>query len=159
MHGLYPIRNQPYSICRSFTSSSGRLRCTALLFIFSLSWQIRVQIGAALAKAAAARFLQDSVDDGLPIRVLYEHKLASQAPDIPDHCFSHTFSKLSKTKLAKKSVEIRCLTSNGLQLFSSSTLVKKSVEICCSIPSYFANCSTVACWISSRNACLVLFLK
>ena len=43
-----------------------------------------VQIGAALAKAAAARFLQDSVDDGLPIRVLYEHKLASQAPDIPD---------------------------------------------------------------------------
>ncbi len=43
-----------------------------------------VQIGAALAKAAAARFLQDSVDDGLPIRVLYEHKWASQAPDIPD---------------------------------------------------------------------------
>ncbi len=32
--------------------------------------RVTVQIGAALAKAAAARFLQDSVDDGLPIRVL-----------------------------------------------------------------------------------------
>jgi hypothetical protein len=50
----------------------------------SLFSHFRVQIGAALAKAAAARFLQDTVDDGLPIRVLYEHKLASQAPDIPD---------------------------------------------------------------------------
>jgi hypothetical protein len=44
----------------------------------------RVQLGAALAKAAATRFVQDSVDDGLPIRVLYEHNSASQAPNIPD---------------------------------------------------------------------------
>ena len=65
---------------RSFTSSSGRLCCTARLFYFLF----REQTEAALAKAAAARFLQDSVDDGFPIRVLYEHKLAIQAPDIPD---------------------------------------------------------------------------
>ncbi len=30
-----------------------------------------------------------TVDDGLPIRVLYEHKSASQAPDIPDLPLCH----------------------------------------------------------------------
>ncbi len=55
----------------------------------SLFSHFRVQIGAALAKAAAARFLQDSVYDGLPIRVLYEHKSASQAPEIPDQPLYH----------------------------------------------------------------------
>jgi hypothetical protein len=50
----------------------------------SLFSHFRVQLGAALAKAAGARFVRDSVDDGLPIRVLYEHNSASQAPDIPD---------------------------------------------------------------------------
>jgi hypothetical protein len=30
-----------------------------------------VQIGAAFAKSASARCVQDSVDDGLPIRVLW----------------------------------------------------------------------------------------
>ncbi len=49
----------------------------------SLFSHFRVQIGASLAKVASARFVQDGVDDGLPIYVIYETKSASQAPDIP----------------------------------------------------------------------------
>jgi hypothetical protein len=45
---------------------------------------MRVQVAAAVAKAAAARFVQDDVDDGLPIHNMYERKLAGRALDMPD---------------------------------------------------------------------------
>ncbi len=50
-------------------------------FFFS---RMRVQLAAAIAKAAAARFVQDAVDNGLPIHTLYEQKVAGQALDLPD---------------------------------------------------------------------------
>jgi hypothetical protein len=56
----------------------------------SLFSQSCVQIGAALRQAAAARFVQDSVDDSLAIRVLIWRNSASQAPDIPDLPLYHT---------------------------------------------------------------------
>ena len=46
--------------------------------------RMRVQLGAAIAKAAAARFVQDSADDGLPVRVLWEKKAPSRAAPLPD---------------------------------------------------------------------------
>ncbi len=45
---------------------------------------MRVQLAAAIVKAAAARFVQDDVDDCLPIHTLYEQKVAGQASDLPD---------------------------------------------------------------------------
>jgi hypothetical protein len=55
-------------------------------FFFS---RMRVQLAAAIAKAAASAarhksFVQDDVDDGLPIHTLYEQKVAGQALDLPD---------------------------------------------------------------------------
>jgi hypothetical protein len=50
-------------------------------FFFS---RMRVQLAAAIVKAAAARFVQDDVDDCLPIHTLYEQKVAGQASDLPD---------------------------------------------------------------------------
>jgi hypothetical protein len=41
---------------------------------------MRVQLAAAIAKAAAARFVHDDVDDGLPIHTLYDQKVAGQPP-------------------------------------------------------------------------------
>jgi hypothetical protein len=41
--------------------------------------RMRVQVAAAIAKAAAARFVQDDVDDGLPIHTMYERKVADRA--------------------------------------------------------------------------------
>ncbi len=41
--------------------------------------RIRVQIGAAIAKVAAARFVPDSADDGLPLPVVWDR------PKIPTH--------------------------------------------------------------------------
>jgi hypothetical protein len=46
--------------------------------------RMRVQLAAAIAKAAAARFVQDDVDDDLPIHTLYEQKVAGQTLDLPD---------------------------------------------------------------------------
>jgi hypothetical protein len=43
-----------------------------------------VQIAAAIAKAAAARFVQDDVEDGLPIHTIYKQKVAGQALALPD---------------------------------------------------------------------------
>jgi hypothetical protein len=51
---------------------------------FFFSRMRRVQLAAAIAKAAAARFVQDDVDSGLPIHTLYEQKVAGQALDLPD---------------------------------------------------------------------------
>jgi len=48
--------------------------------------RMRVQIGTALAKAAAARFITDNADDGLPLHVVWERKApqgASALPDLP----------------------------------------------------------------------------
>ena len=48
--------------------------------------RIRVQVGAALAKAAAARFVPDSADDGLPLPVLWDRKApgtAASPHDLP----------------------------------------------------------------------------
>ncbi len=50
-------------------------------FFFS---RMRVQVGAAVAKAAAACFVHDDVDDGLPFRTLYERRVADQASSMPD---------------------------------------------------------------------------
>jgi hypothetical protein len=50
-------------------------------FFFS---RMRVQLAAAIAKAAAARFVQDDGDSGLPIHTLYEQKVAGRALDLPD---------------------------------------------------------------------------
>jgi hypothetical protein len=55
---------------------------------------MRVQLAAAIAKAAAARFVQDDVDDGLPIHTLYEQKVAGQALDLPDLPLYHVPSQL-----------------------------------------------------------------
>jgi hypothetical protein len=54
------------------------LQCS---FFFS---HMRVQVGAALAKAAAARFVHDDVDNGLPLRTTYERKVVDQACSMPD---------------------------------------------------------------------------
>ncbi len=45
-------------------------------FFFS---RMRVQVAAAIAKVAAARFVQDDVDDGLLIHTRYERKVADRA--------------------------------------------------------------------------------
>ena len=50
-------------------------------FFFS---RMRVQVAAAIAKAAAARFVQDDVDDGLPLHTMYERKVADRALEMPD---------------------------------------------------------------------------
>ncbi len=50
-------------------------------FFFS---HMRVQVAAAVAKAAAARFVQDDVDYGLSIHTMYERKVAGRALDMPD---------------------------------------------------------------------------
>jgi hypothetical protein len=52
---------------------------TAQLFILSLSCADWSSFGKG-----RCRVVQDSADDGLPICVVYKHKMASQAPDIPD---------------------------------------------------------------------------
>ena len=52
-----------------------------LRFFFS---RMRVQVGAARAKAVAAQLVQDDVDDGLPIHTMYERKVAALALDMPD---------------------------------------------------------------------------
>ena len=50
---------------------------------------MRVQVAAAVAKAAAARFVQDDVDDGLPVHIVYERKVADQALEMPDLSLYH----------------------------------------------------------------------
>ena len=48
--------------------------------------RMRVQLGAAIAKAAAARFVTDGADDGLPVRVICEKRAptgVSLLPDLP----------------------------------------------------------------------------
>lgn len=45
---------------------------------------MRVQVGAARAKAVASQLVQDNVDDGLPIHTMYERKVAALALDMPD---------------------------------------------------------------------------
>jgi hypothetical protein len=50
-------------------------------FFFS---RMRVQIAAAIAKAAAACFVQDDVEDGLPIHTIYEQKVVGQALALPN---------------------------------------------------------------------------
>lgn len=57
-------------------------------FFFS---RMRVQVGAALANAAA-RFVQGNVDDGLPIHTMYERKVAALALDMPDLPLYHVLS-------------------------------------------------------------------
>jgi hypothetical protein len=45
---------------------------------------MRVQIGAAIARAAVARFFPDNADDGLPVHVHCETPAsASPLPDLP----------------------------------------------------------------------------
>ena len=46
--------------------------------------RMRVQIAAALAKAAAARFVTDGADDGLPIRLFSTRHTAKQADPLPE---------------------------------------------------------------------------
>jgi hypothetical protein len=50
-------------------------------FFFS---RMRVQVAAAIAKAAAACFVQDDVDDSLPIHTMYERKVVDWALEMPD---------------------------------------------------------------------------
>ncbi len=45
---------------------------------------MRVQVAAAIAKAAAACFVQDDVDDSLPIHTMYERKVVDWALEMPD---------------------------------------------------------------------------
>ncbi len=45
---------------------------------------MRVQLAAAIARAATARFMQNDADDGCPIRVVFDNKVAGQAPGLPD---------------------------------------------------------------------------
>ncbi len=45
---------------------------------------MRVQVAAAIAKAAAARFVQDDVDDCLPIHAMYERKVEDLVLEMPD---------------------------------------------------------------------------
>jgi hypothetical protein len=45
---------------------------------------MKVQVAAAVAKAAAARFVQDEVNNGYPIHTMYERKVAGQVLDMPD---------------------------------------------------------------------------
>ena len=45
---------------------------------------MRVQVAAAIAKAAAASFVQDDVDDSLPIHTMYDRKVADWALEMPD---------------------------------------------------------------------------
>ncbi len=60
-------------------------------FFFS---RMRVQVAAAIAKAAAARFVQDDVDDGLPLHTMYEGKVADRALGMPDLPLYHVPSEV-----------------------------------------------------------------
>ena len=46
--------------------------------------RMRVQLGAAIAKAAAARFVTDGTDDGLPVHVVCEKRAPTRASSLPD---------------------------------------------------------------------------
>ena len=50
---------------------------------------MRVQLGAAIAKAAAARFVPDNADDGLPVRIIWERGGLARASLLPDLPLSH----------------------------------------------------------------------
>lgn len=52
--------------------------------------RMRVQLGAALAKAAAARMVRDGVEDGLPLRVVWERKMGGQVAPLPDLPLYHS---------------------------------------------------------------------
>jgi hypothetical protein len=49
---------------------------------------MRVQIAAAVTKAATARFVQDDVDNSLPF-ILYERKVADLVLEMPDMPLYH----------------------------------------------------------------------
>ena len=52
--------------------------------------RIRVQIAAAIAKAAAARFVPDSVDDGLPLPISWDRRAPGEATPAHDLPLCHT---------------------------------------------------------------------
>jgi len=52
--------------------------------------RMRVQLGAALAKAAAVRFVRDGVDDGLPVHVHWDNPVAGGPLPPPDLPLYHT---------------------------------------------------------------------
>jgi hypothetical protein len=54
--------------------------------------RIRVRVGAAIAKAAAARFMPDSADDGLPLLVFWNKPTASKPSTTVGHRMNITGS-------------------------------------------------------------------
>jgi hypothetical protein len=91
VHFIWMVATSASEELWSFSASSHRYFGSgvgssefAVLRGFFFSRMRRVQLAAAIAKAAAARFVQDDVDDGLPIHTLYEKKVAGQALDLPD---------------------------------------------------------------------------
>ena len=46
--------------------------------------RMRVQLGAAIAKAAAVRFITDNSDDGLPIHTCWDRRAHGCVPPLPD---------------------------------------------------------------------------
>lgn len=52
--------------------------------------RMRVQIGAAIAKAAAARFVPDSSNDELPLHVPWQRGRPATAAPLPDLPLYHS---------------------------------------------------------------------
>ena len=52
--------------------------------------RIRVQIAAAIAKAAAAHFVPESVDDGLPLPISWDRRAPGEAAPAHDLPLYHT---------------------------------------------------------------------
>ena len=61
-----------------------RLRLSGHIALVALFARMRVHLGAAIAKAAAARFVTDGADDGLQVRIFYEWRALSRSSPLPD---------------------------------------------------------------------------
>lgn len=77
--------SQPPSDASSSVSTPVQLDTFAALRGSFFS-RMRVQLGAAIAKAAAVRFITDNTDDGLPLHTCWDrraHDCAAPLPDLP----------------------------------------------------------------------------
>ena len=77
--------SQPHSFAGGSVSTPVELDTSSALRGSFFS-RMSVQLGAALAKAAAVRFITDSTDDCLPIRTCWDrqaHTCVAPLPDLP----------------------------------------------------------------------------
>jgi len=67
---------------------------------------IRVRVGAAVAKAAVARFMPDSADNGLPVPVFWDKPTASKPSLTYDHPLHHKPCHSVSVSLASDRVSV-----------------------------------------------------